>query len=121
MKLYLIKRRDTKQFLRTLEAHYSLHSGQDKIAWSDTPAMMLRTADGVAMNLRKLCSEAFWQNESNRSNIGWKNFDAAKLEGYEVVCMDVDIVSMTATPATEFAQITKIADIPLTYEERHAA
>lgn len=125
MRLYLIKRKADKAFLRTIEAHYSLHTGQDKTAWSDKPQMMLRTPDGVAGNLRKLCSEPYWQSGKTFAGhesreIGWRNFDARKLELYEVVCMDVDVISMTATPATDFAQVEAIESVPLNRFERAA-
>ena len=121
MRLYLIKRKADGAFLRTLDVHYSLHSGQDKTAWSDSPQMMLKTPDGVAGNLRKLCSTPFYQGEWPHREVGWKDFDSEKLKLFEVVCMDVDVISMTATPATEFAQIEAIENTPLTRSERMAA
>ncbi len=126
MRLYLIKRKADGAFLRTLEAHYSLHSGLDKTAWSEKPQMMLRTPEGVAGNLRKLCSTPYWQYAKTSAGfeyreIGWTNFDAEKLELYEVVCMDVDVISMKATPAKEFAQVSAIENVPLNRMERHTA
>jgi hypothetical protein len=82
---------------------------------------MLRTADGVAMNLRKLCSTPYWPSGRWGSELGWKDFDSTKLALFEVVCMDVDVVSMKAVPATEFAQIEAVENIPLTRAERNAA
>ncbi len=121
MRLYLIKRKSDGSFLRTLDAHYSLHSGQDKTAWSYKPQQMLRTPDGVAMNLRKLCSEPFWDGEWPHREIGWRNFNEDHLDLYEVVCMDVDVISMKATPARHFAQVEAIKSIPVTKRERNAA
>lgn len=122
MRLYLIKRKADGSYLRALETHYSLHTGQDKTAWSDTPQYMLRTADGVAKNLRKLCSEPYWTRyEGFIREIGWRNFDPEKLKLFEIVVMDVDVISMKATPAEHFAQVEKISNIPLTKEERSAA
>jgi hypothetical protein len=121
MKLYLIKRRSDGKFLRTLDVHYSLHSGQDKTAWSDTPQMLLKTPDGVVGNLRKLCSEPYFDGKWPYREVAWRNFDVDKLDRFEVVCMDVDVISMTATPAKEFAQIEAIARVPLTRKERRAA
>lgn len=123
MRLFMIKRRSDKWFLRKVEGHYSAHVGQDKNAWSETPAYMLRTADGVAANLRKLCSVPYYEDESPRivQELQWKDFDASKLDLFEVVCMDVDVISMSATPAKEFAQVEAIENIPLTRKERWAA
>lgn len=124
MRLFMIKRKSDKAFLRKVEGHYSAHRGQDKNAWSETPAYMLRTADGVAANLRKLCSTPYYPEEAGtrfRAELEWKDFDAAKLDDFEVVCMDVDVISMTATPARDFAQIEAIETIPLTRSERWAA
>lgn len=121
MRLFIIKRISDGTFLRSVEAHYSAHRKQDKSAWSNTPQMMLRTADGVAMNLRKLCSTPYWPSGTWGSELGWKDFDSAKLALFEVVCMDVDIVSMKAMPATEFAQVEAVENIPLTRAERRAA
>ena len=121
MKLYLIKR-DDGMFLRKIEGHYSAHVGQDKNAWSRDPAYILRTPDGVAMNLRKLCSEVYFKKDRwGFRQIQWRNFDPEKMARYEVVVMDVDIVSMRATPAVEFVQMDKVASIPLTKEGRDAA
>ena len=122
MRLYLIKRKSDGMFLRKVEGHYSAHVGQDKNAWSGSPAYMLRTADGVAMNLRKLCSEPYTRRDRwGFGQIEWRNFDADKLSLFEVVVMDVDIISMTATPAEHFAQVEAIESIPLTRAERNAA
>ena len=123
MRLFMIKRRADKAFLRKVEGHYSAHTGQDKNAWSETPAYMLRTADGVAANLRKLCSVPYYDPDdpARWKELQWKDFDAGKLDLFEVVCMDVDVISMTATPAKEFAQVEAIENIPLTRREREAA
>lgn len=121
MRLYLIKRKRDGKFLRNVEAYYSNHTGEDKSAWSNKPAMMLRTADGVAGNLRKLCSESYFHGEYPWQEMRWRNFDKSKLELFEVVCMDVDVISMTATPATDFARPDQIENIPLSKSERRAA
>ena len=123
MRLYLIKRKTDGAFLRKVEGHYSAHVGQDKNAWSETPAYMLRTPDGVAANLRKLCSTPYYDPDLPRrwKELQWKNFDGSKLDQFEVICMDVDIVSMTAMPAKDFAQIEAIETIPLTRRERGGA
>jgi hypothetical protein len=120
MKLYLIKRTSDGAFLRKIEGHYSAHTGQDKNAWSETPAYMLRTPDGIAKNLRKLCSTPFYPKGDWSKELCWKDFDADRLSQFEIVCMDVDIVSMTATPATAFAQVSAIEAAPITRAERWA-
>ena len=106
MKLYLIKRCSDGAFFRSREAHYSLHVGKDKSAWSDTPQMMLRTPDGIVGNLRKLCSDPYC-NKERPYRIGWKNFREEDLGMYEVICLHVDVLSMTATPAKDFIQTEK--------------
>lgn len=120
MRLYTIKRVSDGMYLRKIEGHYSRHVGQDKNAWSLTPAYMLRTPDGVAMNLRKLCSVPCYP-EAQRpfcSEIEWRDFDPDRLSEFEVVVMEVDVVSSKTMPAADFAQIDKIASIPLTRTER---
>lgn len=121
MRLFMIKRKADKQFLRKVEGHYSAHTGQDKNAWSETPAYLLRTPDGVAANLRKLCSVPYYPGGKWSNGIEWRDFDANKLDLFEVVCMDVDVISMTAMPAREFAQPEAIEKVPLTRKERLAA
>ena len=121
MRLFLIKRRSDGAFLRKIEGHYSAHVEQDKNAWSDSPAYMLRTPDGIAANLRKLCSVPYYPATDEPwffHELQWKDFDAAKLDLFDVICMDVDIVNMTATPAAEFAQVEAIERVPLTRRER---
>lgn len=121
----MIKRVSDGMYLRKIEGHYSRHTGQDKNAWSVTPAYMLRTPDGVAMNLRKLCSRPCYYEDQDRNGfcreIDWRDFDAAKLEQFEVVVMQVNVVDTHTVPAADFAQIDKIASIPLTRAERDAA
>lgn len=117
MRLYMIRRKTDALFLRKIEGHYSRHVGQDKNAWSETPAYLLRTADGVAMNLRKLCSVP----RGKGYEIDWQDFDARKLSLYEVICIDVNVIEMRAVAATDFAQPEAIASIPLTKDERAAA
>lgn len=121
MRLYIIKRKSDKKFLRSLEAYWSVNTGQNKTAWSDKPQMLLRSPDGVAKNLRKLCSVPTLDRTVKWPEIEWSDFDASKLELYEVVSMDVDVIAMTATPATSFAQIEKIESIPISRQERRAA
>lgn len=124
MRLFLIKRKSDGAFLRKIEGHYSAHVRQDKNAWSETPAYMLRTPDGIAANLRKLCSTPYYPTDESRwyfNELQWKDFDASRLDLYDVISMDVDIVNMTVTPAQEFAQVEAIENTPLTRRERLAA
>ena len=127
MRLYMIKRKTDGKFYVNINGHYSTHTGKSEQSWSDK-GRFLRTPDGVAGNLRKLCSEPFYdttrpaglsKNITNWQELAWRYFDATKLEQYEVVMMDVDVISMTATPATEFAQIEAIEHSPLTRAERN--
>lgn len=129
MRLYLIKRKLDGMFFVNINGAYSIHTGKNEEQWSDK-GRFFRTPDGVAGNLRKLCSTPFWctdrpaglsPNITRWREVGWRDFDEAKLAGYDVVMMDVDILSMTATPATDFIQIEAIADIPLNRSERRAA
>lgn len=131
MRLYLIKRKSDRKFFVSVNAHYMLiRPGVDGEYWSDKPQTFLKTPDGVAGNLRKLCSEPFWDTEPPKgisprlvdgwAEIGWRNFDAAKLADFEVVVMDVDVISMKATPATDFVQIEAIESRPLNRRERAA-
>lgn len=120
MRLFIIRRKADGMYLRKIAGHYSAYRGQDKNAWSEIPAYMLRTPDGVAANLRKLCSVPYYEDSRSWTELQWRNFDATKLKLFEVICMDVDVISMTATPAYEFAQIEAIENIPLTRKERLA-
>jgi hypothetical protein len=130
MRLYLIKRRSDKAFLRSVNPHYSIHTGKDQSEWSENPAYMLRSPDGVVANLRKLCSEPYWDHEAPKGvckgvadrwkEVAWRNFDPEKLKLYEVVTIDVDVIRMQATPAHHFAQIDAVASAPLTKKERAA-
>jgi len=129
MRLYMIKRKTDAMFYVTINGHYSIRTGKSEQQWS-TKGRFFRTPDGVAGNLRKLCSEPYWDTTIpnglspriavNWREVGWRNFDASKLELYEIVMMDVDIISMTATPATEFVQISAIENAPLNKAERKA-
>ncbi len=127
MRLYMIKRKADGKFYVNINGHYSTHTGKSEQHWSDK-GRFLRTPDGVAGNLRKLCSTPFYDktrpeglspNIRDWSELAWRDFDAEKLSQYEVVMMDVDVISMTATPATEFAQIEAIENAPLTRAERN--
>lgn len=127
MRLYSIKRKSDGKFYISAMGHYSVHTGEPQYNFGNKPSQFLKTPDGVAGNLRKLCSEPYFDktrpnglspNITNWSELSWRNFDASKLELYEVVMMDVDVISMTATPASEFVQISKIESSPLTRRER---
>jgi hypothetical protein len=130
MRLYMIKRKDDGLFYVNINGHYSVKAGKSGQQWSDK-GRFFRTPDGVAGNLRKLCSEPYFdttrpdglcKNITNWSELAWRNFDPSKLDAYEVVMMDVDIISMTATPARDFfSQDEAIAAIPLSRRERQAA
>lgn len=130
MRLHLIKRKSDKTFFVRIDAYCMLrNSGVDVEYWSEKPQTFLKTPDGVAGNLRKLCSEPYWDTTrpdglspriTNYREIGWRNFDASKLAQFEVVVMDVDVISMRATPATDFVQIDAIENHPLNRGERRA-
>lgn len=130
MRLYLIKRRSDRKFFGTINGHYILHSGQDGEYWSDKPQTFLKTPEGVAGNLRRLCSEPFWDTEPPKGissalrngwkELAWRNFDGRKLKKYEIVAMDVDVLAMSAMPASEFIQIEAIRSRPLSRKERAA-
>ena len=132
MRLYLIKRRSDCTFFVSVNGHWALHRGDiDGQCWSEKPQTFFKTPEGVAGNLRKLCSEPYWDKEpppkvcpqvaANWRELAWHKFDDRKLKDFEVVTMDVDVLSMTATPATEFVQIDAIRSRPLSRRERRAA
>ena len=131
MRLYLIKRKLDKKFFVSINKYCAATGCHDPEYWSDKPQQFLKTPEGVAGNLRKLCSKAYHDTEAppgvgsmvaeNWSEIAWHKFDSDKLKQYEVVIMDVDVISMTATPATEFVQIEAIKSQPLSSKERKAA
>ena len=125
MRLYMIKRTDGMFFVN-INGYYSIRTGKSEQHWSDK-GRFFRTPDGVAGNLRKLCSEPYYdttrpeglsKNITNWCELSWRNFEPLKLISYEVVMMDVDIISMTATPAVEFVQIESIENSPLSRRER---
>ena len=101
MKLYFIRRKSDHRYLRSRETYYSAHVGRDKTAWSDKPAYILRTPDGVASNLRKLCSTPK-KVQGTINRLEWVNFDPSKLDLYEVVVVDALIVGEKALPASDF-------------------
>lgn len=128
MRLYMIKRKTDGLFYVNINGHYSVHTGKSEQHWSDK-GRFLRTPDGVAGNLRKLCSEPYFDttrpdglspNINDWRELSWRNFEPLKLIAYEIVMMDVDVISMTATPATDFVQIDAIENTPLNRRERMA-
>lgn len=122
MRLYFIRRKSDGMFLRKIEGHYSDHVGQDRNAWSDKPAYILRTPEGVLANLRKLCSTPYYPKlePGQRFNeLQWKDFDPQKLYDLEVVSADIKIIAMDVTPAMDFSQIKAIENVPLTKMERN--
>ncbi len=128
MRLYLIKRRSDKKFFVAIHGHWALNTKYHPEVWSDKPQTFFRTPEGIAGNLRKLCSTPYWDREAppgvcaavaeGWKEIAWRDFDAEKLNQFEVVAMDIDILSMSATPASEFVQTEAIATRPLTKRER---
>ena len=131
MRLYLIKRRSDKKFYVGINGHYALNADVSGHQWSEKPGTFFRTPDGIARNLRKLCSEPYWNTTpppkvcaavaARWKEVAWRKFDGRKLKKYEVVIMDVDVISMTATPATEFCQIEAIRSQPINKFEREAS
>lgn len=131
MRLYLIKRKSDGKFLCGINSGYSVHTGNLEASWSGKPGTFLKTPDGIARNLRRLCSTPYYDRTPPPGlspacrpfwkEVGWRDFDAAKLSLYVVVMMDVDLVSMTATPAQDFVQLEAIENQPLTRRERMAS
>lgn len=122
MRLYLIKRRPDGLFFGNINGHWMLHNPKgagDGQYWSSKPQMLLKTPDGIVGNLRKLCSKPYWDTKvpagvspavgRGWKVLAWKDFDERKLKAYEVVIMDVDVLTTTATPAAEFVQIEAFA------------
>ena len=128
MRLYIIKRKHDGAYFVNINGHYALNADVDGEQWSHKSQRFFRTPYGVAGNLRRLCSEPYWNYNAppglcasvakGWKEIAWKNFDESKLKFYEVVVMDVDIISATSTPAEEFIQVDAIRDIPLNKRER---
>ena len=121
MILYMIRRKLDGFYLRKVEGHYSAHRGVDKNCWSQTPAYMLRTPDGVAANLRKLCSTPYYPDPDSRrfwQELEWKDFREEDLALYLVEKAYVIRTKIKLVPAVEFAQAKVIANIPLTRKER---
>lgn len=113
MKLYLIKRISDKKFFVST-------NGNGTAYFSNKPCMFLKTPEGVASNLRRLCSEFIAQRDRwNFYQKNWKNFDGRKLKSYEIVVMDVDIIAMTATPAIDFIQLDAIKNAPVSRFDNH--
>lgn len=102
MNIYFIKRvSDGKFFVST--------NGLGEVYFSASPSMFLKTPDGVAANLRRLCSDfCETATPSGWLEKNWKNFDTSKLDLYQVVIIKIDILSMTAQPASEFVQPSAI-------------
>ena len=129
MRLYMIKRKMDGLFYVNINGDYSIRTGKSEQHWSDK-GRFLRTPDGVAGNLRKLCSEPYYdttrpdglsKNITNWQELSWRGFEPSKLVAYEVVMIDVDVISMTATPAEEFIQVEAIENAPLSRRERNSA
>lgn len=113
MKLYLIKRVSDGKF-------FTVFYGREP-RFSDKPGVMFRTPDGVASNLHRLCADPVSvRDRFGFSQTDWINFDGRKLKSYAVVVMDVDIVSMTAVPATDFIQIDAIKTAKKSVMDRRA-
>lgn len=128
MRLYTIKRKSDGKFYVSAMGYYAINTGNPQYQFASRPSQFLKTPDGVAGNLRKLCSEPYWEKRAPAgvspsiaekwNELAWRNFDASKLSLYEVVVLDVDVISMTATPAESFVQIEAIENAPLTKRER---
>ena len=127
MRLYLIKRKSDGLFYVNINGYYQANTGNRLEYWSNK-GRFLRTPDGVAANLRKLCSEPYFNETPPKgvcaavardwSELAWRNFNETRLEIFEVVVMDVDVISMKSTPATEFIQVDAIKSAPLNRTER---
>jgi hypothetical protein len=131
MRLYLIKRKSDGLFFGNINGAYIVNQGASRDSaeyWSAKPQCLLKTPDGVAANLRRLCSEPYWDTTpppkvcsavaAGWKELAWRNFDPSNLDLYEVVVLDVDLISVTATPAQDFVQTAAIASAPLTSRER---
>jgi len=131
MRLYMIQRKSDREFFVGVNGHYILASGKDGQTWTGKAGRFFRTPDGVAGNLRRLCSQPYWNFNpppgvcpavaNGWREVAWHDFDARKLDAYEVVTMEVDILSMKACPASEFVQIDAIQSAPLNKFERLAS
>ena len=131
MRLYLIRRRSDGRFFVSINGFQKLiRPHVDAQYWSYRAQYFFKTADGVAGNLRKLCSAPYWNTKAppgvapqvaaGWGEVAWKDFDASKLERFEIVTTEVDILSTTTTLASKFIQIEAIANHPLNSFERAA-
>lgn len=134
MRLYLIKRMSDGLFFGNINGAYMVNQGVDRDSaeyWASKPQCLLKTPEVVAANLRRLCSEPYWDTTPPPGvcaavaavwkELAWRDFDPSKLDLYEIVVLDVDVISATATPAREFIQTEAVADAPLTRWERKNA
>lgn len=116
MKLYAIKRTEDGKY-------YTCWGGYCGPTFSSEPTFW-RTPDGVAVNLRKLCSEhylgtaIFGTMKFKQTVNAWRNFDENKMKLYEVIVIEVDMVSMLAVPAVDFAQPEAVAAASIQHEEK---
>jgi hypothetical protein len=86
-----------------------------------------RTPDGIIANLRKLCSKAYFDrtrppglspNIKVWAEVGWRDFDPARLSELEIVAFDVDVISAQSIPVADFTQMDAIQNAPLNRRER---
>ena len=130
MRLYCIRRKLDGKFFVSAQGHYSVASGREQHHFATKPSQFLRTPDGVAGNLRKLCSTPYWSNEAPEGvhpaiakgwkELAWTNFDPLKLELYEVVITSVSIFKAETVSADRFIQVESIMNAPLTARERRS-
>ena len=131
MRLYFIKRNHDGKFFCGINGHYILQGGvahEVGQSWAEEPQLFLKTADGIAKNLRRLCSIPYWHITPPAGvcagvaykwrELSWKDFDEKKLRLYSVVAMDVNVLSVTATPANEFIQIDAISGAKLSRADK---
>lgn len=104
MKLYTIKRiSDGKFFIST--------DGRGALYFSPSPTFW-KTPESIWANLKRICSDYApikgWMGFPKKD---WANFDPEKIDLYEVIVMEVDLVNVTAIPAKEFVQVEKIREL----------
>lgn len=131
MKLYLIKRKLDGKFFVNVNGSWAIHCGHDGQSWSHNSQRLFKTPEGVAGNLRKLCSEPYWHTEPPARvceaikrgwrELRWENFDARRLDQFDVVITEVNILSTRTTPAAEFIQLSAIENAPLCRADRVAS
>lgn len=106
MNLYRIRRKDTKEFLYSLEG---IRTGE--CTWGPSGSFWKRP-DTIWRNLEKLCSE-YKETRNEKWGFPWisyENFDGSKLALYEVIVNDVTVNGEICHDADLFISCEKLLE-----------